>query len=242
MKQEKVMKKLAGALALAGFVTLPMTAVAAGGDTGLYIAPKFVYSLAHMKDVSVEGTDDGGYHEMLGSKHDSTFGGSIAFGYDFSRKGGVPIRAEIEYAAFSSAEKKAQDSRGDYTWNINYRNRAQTLFLNAYYDFRNKSRVTPYVGAGVGVGFIKKRANYSESEGYTDSASSGTAKNFAWNLGLGLGVRVSERITIDAGYRYARLGKVNTAWSEWSDGSGEWRMRTKDMYQHQLGVGVRFNF
>ena len=242
MKQKKVMKKLAGALALAGFVTVPMTGFAAGGQTGLYVAPKFVYSLAHMKNVNFQGTDEGGYDEGIGGRHDSTFGGSLAMGYDFAKKFNVPVRAELEYAAFSSAEKRGQGTEPGYSWNVSQKNRVQTLFVNAYYDFAGSSRFTPYVGAGLGAEFIKAKAGYNDSTGYSDSIASGTRTNFAWNLGLGFGYRLSERVTLDAGYRFVSLGKVSTKWEQWSDGSGDWRMKTKDMYQHQLGVGLRFCF
>ena len=39
-------------------------------------------------------------------KTDSTFGGSIAIDYDFSKTQGIPVRAELEYAVFSNARIK----------------------------------------------------------------------------------------------------------------------------------------
>ncbi|MDR1684888.1 MAG: hypothetical protein LBR82_00330, partial [Desulfovibrio sp.] len=95
------MKKLLGVLVSAAMLVSPALAGAAD-QIGIYVAPKFVYGLTQMDGTKVHGTD--GVEPKtgrIGSSTDSTFGGSIAFGYDFEKKFSVPIRAEVEYAAFS---------------------------------------------------------------------------------------------------------------------------------------------
>ena len=102
------MKKYLGLLAACLMVVLASPASAAD-QLGVYVVPKFVYGLTEMDSVKGHWTDtttgDSG-SIRIGSKTDDTFGGSIAIGYDFEKRFGLPIRGEVEYAAFSRAEAK----------------------------------------------------------------------------------------------------------------------------------------
>ena len=242
---------LAGVLLVAGAMTIPVTGFAAGSRTGIYVAPKLVYGLAHMRSVSFAGNENSGsgwtaYESSLGSRYDSTFGGAVAVGYDLYEKSKTPLRAELEYAVFSKAKtEKRFYCPADCYEDAGQSHQVQTLFLNAYYDFRSGSAFTPYIGAGLGAGFVRTKGTYGSNEygPYAGTATdSKTVTNLVWNLGVGFGYRVSERVTIDAGYRFVSLGRVNTKWKEWELVEGGWEMKTKNLYQHQIGVGMRFGF
>ena len=70
-----------------------------------------------------------------------------------------------------------------------------SFMVNGYRDFAIKdSSIAPYVMAGAGIARIKP----------TDmDAKTG----FAWQVGAGLGIKTSEHVTVDLGYRYFRTAK-----------------------------------
>ncbi len=134
--------------------------------------------------------------------------------------------------------------------------------LNFYYDFRNGSRFTPYVGAGIGVTYRQLTRTASEvatcahlhnadddtrdcanANPQGGSVSEGTETKQAWDLAgalmAGVAIQVTDDIMWDTGYRYL-----------WQNGGlavdslttfGTSRVEIKDLGQHQLRTGVRFN-
>ena len=266
------MKRIIGLLAIVGMLAIPSVSFAASDQIGIYVAPKFVYGLTQMKSIKMAnydeylaGSGDGtGSSGNMGSSTDNTFGGSIAIGYDFSKKFNVPIRTELEYAAFSTAKAKhyelvvapppspnVEDLWMEKSFQI------QTLFLNAYWDIKTGTQFTPYVGAGLGIGFIDTKLRdwgASYNLGYDPSdplydydpfsySFSKRGTNFAWNLSAGLGYDITDNWTIDAGYRFVSYGSVNSAkeQGEGSDGVATY-YKTKNLYQHQFALGIRYTF
>lgn len=254
------MKRIIGVLTLAGMLAIPSAGFAANEQTGIYVAPKFVYSLTQMNSTkaqeNVYNRSDNSLiepiHFSLGNKNDSTFGGSFAIGYDFEKKFSIPVRAEIEYAIFSNADAKKSflvpDRNGtDIDTDIwKFKFGVQTLFLNAYWDINTGTKFTPYVGAGFGMGIIKHKADVDGwnpgDRDFSDHIFSKTKSTFAWNLGAGLGYDINDNWTIDAGYRFVWLGSVKSN-TTLPDGSNEHRIEAKSkLYQHQISIGIRYTF
>lgn len=147
---------------------------------GVYVAPKFVYGATIMDSTKFTGTGSdvwgkSGESRKISGGSDSAFGGSIAFGYNFDKRSGVPVRTEIEYAIFSETENKESLSKSLQTEGIGWHEEEtttgslkqrfgiQTLFLNAYYGFQTGTAFTPYVGGGLGMAFVNTKAKYSNS-------------------------------------------------------------------------------
>jgi len=209
-----------------------MAAKAADGQLGIYVAPKVIYGLTYMKDFK--------YHDMvvsdsMGSHWDNTFGGSLAVGYDFSKKLNVPVRGELEYAAFTKSE-----AEGELFGGVKFKqsNNLQTLFANVYYDINTGTKFVPYIGAGMGAGFIRTKGK-ADDGGSIYNIGSKTVTNFVWNIGIGLGYQITNNIALDLGYRFADLGKVQ---ANWCNSPHDWRLETKRIYQHQFSMGARFTF
>jgi opacity protein-like surface antigen len=199
--EEGQMKRIFGLLVRVGFLMVPTVSFAEGDQIGIYVAPKFVYGLTqfqHPKEIGQDSWDNYETNtEGVSSKIDSIFGGSIAIGYDFDKKFGVPIRTEIEYSAFSQAKIKydsfydpgVEEGRSTHKYQI------QTLFLNAYYDFNTRTKFTPYLGVGIGLAFINYKyhtqyyplGNNTPDDVPQDPSLSKQNTNFAWNVGMGLG-------------------------------------------------------
>ncbi|MEI6846445.1 MAG: outer membrane beta-barrel protein [Chlorobiaceae bacterium] len=75
-----------------------------------------------------------------------------------------------------------------------------SVMLNGYMDLIIKdSDFTPYVMAGLGEAKIRSRDKHEE-----------TVDNnvFAWQVGTGVGIKTSENVTLDVGYRYLTPAKA----------------------------------
>lgn len=73
------------------------------------------------------------------------------------------------------------------------------LMANAWIDLTSDSQITPYIGGGIG---------YAISKFDGGAVYDGVDGNFAWQLGAGVDVAVSEATSIGIGYRYFDAGDV----------------------------------
>ena len=231
--------RFVGALLVAAAL-LPMFAHAKDSKLGIYVTPKFVFAATKLKNVWGHETSTPAYHEAK-KRSDDNFGGSLAIGYDFRKNHNIPVRAELEYAILSKAEGTSAQSG----FPVTYSQRAQTLFLNAFYDIDTGTKFTPYVGAGIGVAFVKADGSLDFTSMVPPrgvrSYDSRTSNNFAWNLGIGVAYEITRCVKLDVGYRFVNLGKAST---NWTDIDGDWQERAGSgrMQQHQISAGVRISF
>lgn len=236
---------------------LPGEAPAAG--SGLYVAPKFVYANAQFDKTKADADIQGAFPISSSAfKHDDAFGGALAVGYDFARRFNLPLRAEIEYAALSRVKGSASSSGIDHSYGsiftdyygVKQELDIQTLFLNAYYDFKTGTSFTPWLGAGLGAAFVHGNSyafydfDYGSHRSLFDGGSARNSTNFAWNAGAGVGWRATERLTVDLGYRFVYLGEVKNP--TWSDMIGDTpvyvKSKTERLYMHQALLALRFEF
>jgi opacity protein-like surface antigen len=169
------------------------------------------------------------------------------------------LRAEIAIDLFSSAQI---DGGGDETFieiigadtytvarqeSIKFE---QDLgMFNLYYDFRNSTRFTPYIGGGVGVTYRQLKRTSSETATCTSPCvsppdipqSSSTAEgwDFAGALMAGLAIQVSDSIIWDTGYRYLWQSGGLSVDSPTLNGTST--VEIEDIGQHQLRTGIRLN-
>jgi opacity protein-like surface antigen len=163
--------------------------------------------------------------------HKTIAGGTLAYGFDFA-KSGIPVRTEIEsgWSGRASVHKAKSAER------MTAKFEKKSLLINGYYDFRNSTRFTPYVGAGAGVAGVK--AIFGDYTTRGDSAKnithSKTKTNFAWQGGLGATFAATRNVALDAGYRYVDYGSVKQT----SHGTSS-KIKARE---HQLYAGVRYTF
>ena len=82
----------------------------------------------------------------------------------------------------------------------------QTYALaNVWYDFRNDSALTPYVGGGLGAGWAD--GNLDLNDGGFIRATSSTA--LAFQLGIGVTYDVGDKLSLDLGYRFKGMTGLN---------------------------------
>lgn len=101
------------------------------------------------------------------------------------------------------------------------------MMANGYYDFRNSSAVTPYLGAGIG--FI----NVNVDEGSINGIRVWTKADdtvFAYQVAVGAALDMSKQAALDIGYRYfgtddPRFGAVKGTYAS-----------------HNIMLGLRYRF
>lgn len=228
------MFKKFGMLLMAACLLLPVQAKAAD-LVGVYIAPKFVLNVQHSKgELSYHGQGLGS-----DSKTGARAGGALAVGYDFNPVFSVPVRAELEYAAYGNASHHlgfVDHIAGD-SLSARHRVGFQTLLANVYWDITNFHGFTPYIGGGIGMAFLKTKVNYTYAGTgeYENGSFSDTDTVFAGQVGLGCSYAFTDNISADLGYRFLMMG----------DGDADIygiSMKSKDLYAHQITMGVRVTF
>ncbi len=132
--------------------------------------------------------------------------------------------------------------------------RGAVALFNAYYDFKNSSRFTPYIGGGLGFQYVDiNRTNtttetvtqYDPSGNATTTArysvspsGGGTALSFAAALAVGFSYAVTDITELDFGYRYLYTGGTDVDLNVNGNGS---KVSIEDSHDHQIRAGVRFN-
>jgi opacity protein-like surface antigen len=84
---------------------------------------------------------------------------------------------------------------------------ATYLLNNVWLDWHNSSHFTPYLGGGLGVGWFGGEEAQAAG-GPTYALSTGGA-NFAYQLGAGIQLAISDTINLDLGYRLKRIVAPN---------------------------------
>jgi opacity protein-like surface antigen len=181
---------------------------------------------------------------------------SAAVGFDFSKISNVNARAELEYtykdkAKFSPSINKVtvefdgnsetiDAPEGISSFFINEL-RTQSLMFNAYYDFKNTSKFTPYVSAGAGVTRVKNtqtlNPQFSEE---VNLGLSDTSNSFTWSAGAGVAYKVTENVALDLAYRYVDAGEIEFKNSVAQEAAK--LKSTADLTSHDYSLGIRYNF
>jgi outer membrane immunogenic protein len=198
--------------------------------SGVYVSVKGGYEYMDHKDSDVTaGGGQNATNKSWSDKNSWTAGGAL--GYNFAGTG-FPVRAEAEYLYHDQFKYSANNSTtGTFSSKIN----VHTLFANAYYDIKTGTAFTPYVGAGLGVAWIRQKASSSFVGGVIDDDSYNTT-NLAWNLGAGIGYALTENVVLDLGYRYTSFGDAKDVQS------GSLNFRAKELKSHEALLGVRYQF
>ncbi len=106
------------------------------------------------------------------------------------------------------------------------------LFANGFYDFHTGTRLTPYIGAGVGGAYVD-----TNHVGTLTNGSNANGKNleFAYQAIGGVAAQLDNNWAVTADYRYVATldPKVHT-----SSGRGAY----EDNVSHNIVLGVRYSF
>jgi opacity protein-like surface antigen len=164
----------------------------------------------------------------LGKLHYKVGGaGGLAGGYQISNH----FRTELE-VSFRTAKYDKIDFRDIANTPVSGKASSLTSMVNAYYDVRMSADqpIVPYVGGGLGVGWVKYDPSLPGAPGLDEDQVS-----LAWNAGFGIYWRIVEGIGITGGYRYVGSTKLEFKLDNGDDVEMPFGM-------HETTVGVRFTF
>lgn len=120
------------------------------------------------------------------------------------------------------------------------------LMANAWYDFDTGTKWVPYIGGGLGMLNIRFEVGgsltvpplpplTSQPTGHTFGGDD-TDWVFAFQIGAGVGYRLSDSVVIQLGYRFLDSSTIEF---QWENGT---KVDDPHAYNHVLEVGIRYRF
>ncbi|MEM1181911.1 MAG: outer membrane beta-barrel protein [Acidobacteriota bacterium] len=144
-------------------------------------------------------------------------------------------------------------ARDGFDYNVQFEAGVPVWTLEAFYDFRAGEAFRPYIKVGAGyattesqatlvsdtdplfplvlgpLGFLNEDGRYPYFEQSED--------NFAWVVGLGFRLRLSERFDLIAEVQHLNVGDVRTAADDFTDG-----FAIEDLALNEASVGLNLRF
>lgn len=123
---------------------------------------------------------------------------------------------------------------------------------NLWFDIPFNDRISPYVGGGAGIAHVNGDFGASNNNGTAENFSATISARdwaFAYQLGAGLRFGITDKIMIDAGYRFKGIDSVNLGNPKFCGGApcGVTVQRSKadgniNIFEHVAQIGVTFDF
>ena len=199
-------------LLLAGVACL--FSASAQAEVSQYVSAKLSYDFNKVKaKTGGEGMDAVAHAKLnkvlVGNPH-------IAYGL---RAGYV--RGELEFNGSRDIKRNHVREAGvDH-----FRLYKQSYMANVYFDYLTCTPWTPYLGAGMGVSYLKADLGEIAKSGY----------RLAWQVMGGLTYDFNSHWAADLGYRYADLGRVRGHFGQ----DSVTKVSARD---HEIMLGVRYTF
>ena len=131
------------------------------------------------------------------------------------------VEGEFGYRK-NDLDKMDFDSNNNFSWEDGGDVTALSMMGNGYYDFNNRSRFSPFVGAGLG---------FANVEYDLDSMDHKDDDNVvAYQLILGVGFAATEKFSVDLQYRYFATADPEI------DGNDV------EYHTHNVMLGLRYSF
>ncbi len=195
-------------LLLAGVASL--LSVNAQAEVNQYVSGKISYDFNKVNMKSAEPSNP----ELSRAKaNKELFGTHVAYGVQAGY-----VRGELEL-------NNSRDIKRNYIGGLDhFRLYKHSVMANAYFDYLTCTPWTPYVGAGIGSAYLKA----------DDGEQAKSVYNLAWQVMAGLTYDINSNWTLDAGYRYADLGRIRK-----NSGDSVTKLTARD---HEIMLGVRYTF
>ena len=196
-------------LLLAGVASL--LSVNAQAEVNQYVSGKISYDFNKVNMKSAEPSNP----ELSRAKaNKELFGTHIAYGVQAGY-----VRGELEL-------NNSRDIKRNYIDGLDhFRLYKHSVMANAYFDYLTCTPWTPYVGAGIGSAYLKA----------DNGSNAKSVYNLAWQVMAGLTYDINSHWTLDAGYRYADLGRIRK-------NLGEGHVTKLTARDHEILLGVRYTF
>ena len=196
-------------LLLAGVASL--LSVNAQAEVNQYVSGKVSYDF---NKVNIKASAPSAAELYRTKANKELFGTHVAYGVQAGY-----VRGELEL-------NNSRDIKRNYIGEMDhFRLYKHSVMANAYFDYLTCTPWTPYVGAGIGSAYLKA----------DDGEQAKSVYNLAWQVMAGLTYDINSHWTLDAGYRYADLGRIRK-------NSGEGHVAKLTARDHEILLGVRYTF
>lgn len=201
---------------------------------GYYGSAKYLQIEQRAK--GMESSSRPGVGQFVGGKEKENLdAAAIAAGYQF----GNGWRTEAEY----TFKQKAEYTSGSTTFPGSF-NHLQTdverLMLNVYRDYALGYHISLYGTVGLGVSKIKTGGWQGVP---AREYASGAQSNLTYTIGAGMSYAPLERLSVDLGYRYIDMGKIESGYNNFTNTRG---LKDEQMKAHlvsgEFTLGVRYLF
>ena len=199
-------------LLLAGVASL--LSVNAQAEVNQYVSGKISYDFNKV-NMKVAKQDQPELSREKANKN--LFGTHVAYGVQAGY-----VRGELELNNSRNIKRNYFGEDGDVS---HFRLYKHSVMANAYFDYLTCTPWTPYVGAGLGSAYLKA----------DDGEQAKSVYNLAWQVMAGLTYDINSQWTLDAGYRYADLGRIRKNF-------GEGNVAKLTARDHEVLLGVRYTF
>jgi opacity protein-like surface antigen len=132
--------------------------------------------------------------------------GEIAIGYQSDDVTEL-FGSDIETLESTVKETLQQWGLSDSYDDLSIKSSAITVMYNLFADYKMKGPVSPYLMGGLGVAFTDMKFSFSYNGVKFDNSYDKTS--FAWQVGAGLGLKVTDKVSFDLGYRYFKTMNVD---------------------------------
>jgi opacity protein-like surface antigen len=189
--------------------SIPSLGAAAAGRPGPYLSIFLGSSIARDTTVSSFDSQTGdSFSDQVTFNPGIYVGGTGGYNFGFLR-----LEGELSYRN-AEIDKVTDTLNGNRFRNVEGNLGAFATMFNVFIDIPNPSRVTPYLGGGVGFSSLY----LSDTTGYDSrptvarrvplyDASNDTV--FAYQVGGGIDIAINSRFSLDIGYRYFITDKAN---------------------------------
>ena len=123
-----------------------------------------------------------------------SLGGFI--GYSFANN--FRLEGELVYQGNDLDKMRIYGHDFDMTGDIS----SAAMFANAYYDFNNSSRFTPFIGGGIGFSKVEVNDTGVIIGGVNYDLGDDSDTVLAYHLDAGVNYEINERFSLDLKYRY----------------------------------------
>ena len=170
--------------------------------------------------------------------------GSLGAGYYATKN----IRLEGQLYFDDGIKAKGSSSTRNVLYSVRVKEKTVAGFLNAYYDFTNSTKLTPYLMGGIGIAKNKIKYSNADSDLHTSTISGPIefkSKNeFAYQFGLGASYRLIPNLDFDLGYRLMQKGRNKRSANTIRDSEVSFTYNTKAKLSisQTLLAGIRYTF
>lgn len=179
---------------------------------------------------------------------DTSIGSTWSVGFGIGRHFGNGFRGDITYDYRYEADaagtllNHAATLDGTRQFGLS----SHLVLANLYYDFNAGGRFSPYLGVGLGwTRNATSAGTVSDTCGCTGVIGAASKDSVAAALMAGVNIKLLDRLSFDAGYRFLYLGDAKTGPVTGDFGGGNIEVSedptVENIHAHEIRFGLRYN-